>query len=68
MLTGSTSPEATSRSEASPDAETTSYCPVFISVTASSEVPNGLALTLHPVCCSNGVTQLTFASFEPFSA
>src|SRR5207244_12535040 len=26
------------------------------------------ALTLQPVCCSNGVTQLTFGSFEPFSA
>ena len=29
----------------------TSYCPVRMSVTASSEVPNGLKLTLHPVSC-----------------
>jgi hypothetical protein len=37
-LTGATSPEAISRSEASPEAETTSYSPVFISLTISSEV------------------------------
>jgi hypothetical protein len=68
VFTGSTSPEAISRSEASPEAETTSYWPVFIRLMASSEVPNDLTLTLQPVCCSNGVTQSIFGSVEPFSA
>jgi len=68
VFTGSTSPEAISRSEASPEADTTSYCPVFIRLSASSEVPKVFTLTLQPVCCSNGPTQLTFGSLEPFSA
>ena len=68
MFTGSTSPRAISRSEASPEAETTSYWPVFMRLMASSEVPNGLTLTLQPDSCSNGVTQSTFGSLEPFSA
>ena len=53
---------------ASPDAETPSYWPVRISWTISSEVLPSLTLTLQPVFCSNGVTQLTLGSFEPFSA
>src|SRR5512139_75136 len=57
-----------SRSEASPDAETASYWPVFIRLPISSEVPATLVLTLHPVCFSNGCTQSTFLSLEPSSA
>ena len=68
MLTGSTSPEAISRSEASPEADTTSYWPVFIRLTMSSEVGAVLTLTLQPVASSNGVTQSTAGSVEPSSA
>src|SRR6185437_4007091 len=39
-----------------------------MSVTISSDVPAILVLTLHPVFRSNGVTQLTLGSLEPFSA
>src|ERR687884_497871 len=46
-----------SRRVASPDADTPSYCPFFMSVTISSDDPATLLLTLHPVCFSNGVTQ-----------
>ena len=45
----------------------TSYCPVRMSVTASSEVPNGLKLTLHWVSFSNGCTQSTAGSLLPSS-
>ena len=68
MLTGATSPAAISRSDASPDADTTSYSPVFISCTASSEVPKYFMLAWQPVSCSNGVTQSTDLSVEPSSA
>src|SRR6478609_351643 len=67
MLTGCTSWPAIRRSDASPEAEMTSYCPVRMSVTASSEVPNGLKLTLHWVSCSNGCTQSTAGSLLPSS-
>ena len=63
-MTGATSPEAISRSEASPEAETTSYSPVFIRVTASSEVPKYFTLAWQPVFFSNGVTQSTFGSLR----
>ena len=68
MLTGATSPAAISRSEASPEADTTSYSPVFIRVTASSEVPKYLTLAWQPVSFSNGVTQSTVVSLVPSSA
>src|SRR4051812_30216860 len=57
-----------SRSVASPDAETPSYWPVFISWTISSEVFPILLLTWQPVACSNGWTQSTFGSLLPSSA
>ncbi len=57
MSTGATSPPAMRRSVASPDAETPSYWPVFISWTISDELPPTLTVTLQPVACSNGVTQ-----------
>src|ERR1700730_2089219 len=57
-----------SRREALPDAETPSYWPVFISCTISSDVLPIFTFTLHPVCCWNGPTQLTFGSFAPLSA
>src|SRR5437879_18162 len=57
-----------SRREASPDAETASYSPLFIRVTISSEVPATLVLTLQPVACSKGWTQSTFLSLDPSSA
>ena len=68
MLTGSASAPAISRSEASPEAETTSYSPDCISVTASSEVPKYFTSTWQPVSSSNGVTQSTALSVEPSSA
>jgi hypothetical protein len=68
VLTGAASPDAISRSEASPEAETASYWPVFMRLTISSEVPATLVLTLQPVCVSNGVTQSTDLSLEPSSA
>src|SRR5215475_7969662 len=68
MLIGSTWPPAISRSDASPEADTTSYWPVFIRLTASSEVPNVLTVTWQPVAFSNGVTQSTFGSLLPSSA
>ena len=37
-------------------------------VTISSDVLPILTFTLQPVCFSNGVTQSSFGSFEPFSA
>src|SRR5215471_3741372 len=57
-----------SRSVASPDAETPSYWPVFMSATISSDVLPILTLTLQPVCDSNGCTQSTLGSSEPSSA
>ena len=62
------SPAAIIRSDASPDADTTSYWPVFISVTASSEVPKTFTETSQPVSSSNGVTQSTALSVLPSSA
>src|SRR3954452_2779686 len=67
-LTGATVLPAISRREASPDADTASYSPVFIRLTISSEVPAVLVLTLQPEACSNGWTQSTFGSFDPSSA
>jgi hypothetical protein len=32
--------------------------PFFMSATISSEVFAYLALTMHPLCCSNGFTQI----------
>src|SRR3979411_1906836 len=61
-------PPTMRRSVALPDAETPSYWPVCMSETISSEVPAIFALVLHPVACSNGVTQLTFGSVAPLSA
>ena len=68
MLTGAASPEAISRSDASPEADTTSYSPVFIRFSASSEVPKYFTLAWQPVCFSNGVTQSIVGSFVPSSA
>ncbi len=67
-MTGATSPAAIRRREASPEAETVSYSPVFIRLTASSEVPKYFTVALQPVCCSKGVTQSTVLSVEPSSA
>ena len=67
MFTGSTSLPSISRSVASPDADTPSYCPVRISCTISSEVLPILMLTWQPVCLSNPVTQSTLGSVEPSS-
>src|SRR5664279_2388866 len=55
------------RRVASPEAETVSYCPVRISWTASSEVPNVLMLTLQPEVFSQSVTQSTVLSLLPSS-
>ncbi len=68
MLTGATSPAAIIRRVASPEADTTSYWPLFISVTASSEVPKYFTETSQPVSSSNGVTQSTALSVLPSSA
>src|SRR3954452_15691635 len=68
VLKGATCPPAISRSDASPEADTTSYSPVFIRLTASSEVPKYFTFALQPVWSSNGLTQFTFGSFEPSSA
>jgi hypothetical protein len=57
VLTAETSPPAMSRSVASPDADTPSYSPVFISWTISDELAPTLTVTLQPVASSNGVTQ-----------
>ncbi len=51
----------------SPDAATASYLRERISVSASSDVSATVTFTLHPLACSNGVTQSTFGSVEPFS-
>ncbi len=67
MLTGAASPEAMRRREASPEAETASYSPVFISLTISSELAATLELTLQPVCFSKSPTQFTLGSLEPSS-
>ena len=57
-----------SRSDASPEAETTSYWPDFIRLTASSEVLKYFTSTWQPVSFSKGVTQSTDLSVEPSSA
>src|SRR6476661_9870563 len=62
------SPFATLRSDESPDAETTSYCPVWNSWNASSDVPNVFTDVLQPDCFSNGPTQLRSFAVEPSSA
>jgi hypothetical protein len=49
------------RRSASPDEDTMSYWPpppFFMSATISSEVFAVFAFTWHPVCCSNGFTQI----------
>jgi hypothetical protein len=56
-----------SRSVASPEADTPSKLPVFISVTISSEVLPIVTFTWQPVFCSKGVTQSTEGSVEPSS-
>jgi hypothetical protein len=51
------------RRSASPEEDTMSYWPpppFFMSATISSELPAYFALTWHPVCCSNGFTQIGF--------
>ena len=68
MFTGCDVPAAMSRSDASPEADTTSYWPVFIRLTISSDVGAVFTLTWQPVCFSNGVTQSTLGSVEPSSA
>ena len=67
VFTGATSPAAMRRSVASPEAATTSYSPVFIRLTASSEVPYDFEVTMHPVFSSNPVTQSTAGSLLPSS-
>src|SRR5689334_12213235 len=57
-----------SRSVASPDADTPSYCPVRINCTISSDVLPIFTLTWQPVCFWNGCTQSTLGSFCPLSA
>src|SRR5436853_7535536 len=64
---GTTSPPAMSFTDALPDADTPSYCPVRISVTISSEVLATLTFVWQPVAFSNGLTQSTFGSVEPSS-
>ncbi len=67
VFIGSTSPAAIIRRVASPEAETTSYCPVRISWTASSEVPKVLMVTLQPDSFSKSETQSTAGSLLPSS-
>src|SRR6266540_1970055 len=60
MLIGCTSLPKISRRSASPEADTRSYWPpppLRMSATISSDEPAYLALTLQPVCCSNGLVQ-----------
>ena len=57
VFTGETSPPAMSRRVASPDAETPSYSPVFMSWTMFAESRPTFTVTLHPLAVSNGVTQ-----------
>src|SRR3954447_1875495 len=56
------------RSDASPEADTTSYSPVLIRLTASSEVPKYFTVAWQPVAFSKGVTQSVFGSLVPSSA
>src|SRR3954452_5052587 len=58
------------RNVASPDADTPSYWPVFISWTISSDVLPILSWTTHlpPMAFSNGCTQSTVLSLLPSSA
>jgi hypothetical protein len=56
-FTGETSPPAIRRSVASPDADTPSYSPVFMSWTMLAESTPTFTLTLQPLACSKGVTQ-----------
>ena len=56
------------RSEASPEADTTSKSPVPIFSNISSEVLATWTFALQPVSFSNGVTQSTVGSVVPFSA
>jgi hypothetical protein len=67
VFIGSTSPAAIRRRVASPDADTASYCPVRISWTASSDVPNVLMFTWQPEDFSKPVTQSWVLSFVPSS-
>ncbi len=54
-----TAPDAMSRFDESPDADTPSHCPawVVIRLYISSELSAYLTLTSHPVSVSNGVIQ-----------
>ncbi len=56
------------RSVASPEAETTSQSPLFIRLTASSEVLKYLTLASQPVAFSKAVTQSAAGSAVPSSA
>src|SRR3954452_10541574 len=58
------------RNVASPDADTPSYWPVFISWTISSDVLPILSCTTHlpPIAFWNGCTQSTLLSLLPSSA
>src|SRR6266508_3083161 len=58
MLIGCTSLPKISRRSASPEADTRSYWPpppLRMSATISSAEPAYLAVTLQPVCCTNGL-------------
>ena len=68
VLITAASLSATMRSVASPELDTTSYWPVLKRLNASSDVPKYFTVALQPVAASNGFTQLTFGSLEPFSA
>lgn len=57
VLIGCTFLPTIRRSEASPEAVTRSYPPLFIRLTISSEVAAVLTLTLQPVSFSKPVTQ-----------
>ena len=52
------------RSVASPEADTPSYWPVFMSADHLVGRVADLALTWQPVCCSNGWTQSTVLSSD----
>ena len=67
MLTGATSLACDEPQVASPEADTPSYLPVFMSVTISSEVLPTVIFTLQPVAFSKPVTQSTLGSVAPFS-
>src|SRR6478609_4501042 len=67
-LTGATFAAWIMRRDESPDAETTSKSPLPIFSNISSEVFATCTFAVQPVLVSNGVTQSTLGSVEPFSA